>query len=232
MHNQTLEHLTCTVKDVTFRLVKIPAGHFMMGSYEYGDEQPIHPVQVPAFWLAEYPCTQALYQAVTGQNPSHFEGKNRPVEGVSWEDITRDFLPRLRELTGRRFRLPSEAEWEYAAKAGGDFTYAGSDDLHAVGWYSDNSHRETKPVGLKMPNAWGLYDMSGNVWEWCEDDWHDSYDNAPADGSAWVDRPRGAHRVCRGGYWYFHAGSCRAAGRYHNGPQNQGSPLGFRLASV
>jgi formylglycine-generating enzyme required for sulfatase activity len=212
MNNQKLEYLTCTANNVTFRLVKIPAGSFMMGSAEYdGDEKPVHRVEVPAFWLAEYPCTQALYQAVTEKNPSYFKGPNRPVECMSWDDITSQFFPKLEKLTQRPFRLPSEAEWEYAAKAGGNFTYAGGDDLHQVGWYAENSHRETKPVGLKKPNAWGLYDMSGHVWEWCEDDWHDSYAKAPDDGRAWVDSPRGARRGCRGGFWSDHAYHCRAA---------------------
>jgi formylglycine-generating enzyme required for sulfatase activity len=226
------EYLTCTVKDVTFRLVKIPAGSFMMGSNEYDDEKPIHQVQVPAFWLAEYPCTQALYQAATGKNPSYFKGKNRPVDKVSWEDITHDFLPRLRELTGRPFRLPSEAEWEYAAKAGGNFTYAGGDDLHQVGWYEENSHRETKPVGLKMPNAWGLYDMSGNVREWCEDDYDYNYQNAPTDGSAWVAEPRDRRRLRRGGSWSGNPHYCRVAARESPRVQDLYSFIGFRLASV
>jgi eukaryotic-like serine/threonine-protein kinase len=230
MNNQKLEYLTCTANNVTFRLVKIPAGRFRMGSDKYDNEKPVHRVEVPAFWLAEYPCTQALYQAVTGQNPSRFKGKNRPVEEVSWEEVKDDFLPHLSKLTDWPFRLPSEAEWEYAAKAGGNFTYAGGDDLHQVGWYEENSHQETKPVGLKKPNAWGLYDMSGHVWEWCEDDWHDSYAKAPADGRAWVDSPRGAHRGCRGGYWNDHAGRCRAAYRIHGGARFQSNLLGFRLA--
>jgi formylglycine-generating enzyme required for sulfatase activity len=230
MSSQPLGYLTFTVKDVTSRLINIPAGGFMMGSDKYPDEQPIRPVQLPAFWLAEYPCTQALYQAVTGQNPSYFKGKNRPVEGVSWDGITDDFLPRLRKLTGQLFRLPSEAEWEYAAKAGGNSKYAGGDDLHRVGWYNENSHRETKPVGLKMPNAWGLYDMSGNVWEWCEDDWHDNYKSAPNDGRARIDEPRDAHRVFRGGGWGNHALSCRAAFRSLDGSRYQDDSLGFRLA--
>ncbi len=152
------------------------------------------------------------------------------MENVSWDDITNHFLPNLEKLTQRPFRLPTEAEWEYAAKAGGNFKYAGSDDLHHVGWYDENSHQETKPVGLKMPNAWGLYDMSGNVWEWCEDDWHDNYRKAPADGRAWTAEPRGAHRVFRGGNWYYHSVRCRAAYRYCNGARFRSGALGFRLA--
>ncbi len=221
--------MSCTVNDVTFRFVKLPAGRFRMGSEKNDDEKPIYEVRMPSFWLAVYPCTQALYEAVTGKNPSGFKGKNRPVENVTWEDA-QAFIGELNErgegkAQQAQFRLPSEAEWEYAAQAGGDFAYAGSNDPHEAGWYTENSHEETKPVGLKKPNAWGLYDLSGNVWEWCEDYWHADYQKAPADGSAWIDNPRGSIRVLRGGGWNGGAPHCRtpyrnALGRFGKAATN------------
>ncbi len=137
------------------------------------------------------------------------------------------------------YRLPTEAEWEYASRGGtpslvrraGVGSYAGSDKLKEVGWFEDNSHGETKPVGLKQPNALGLYDMSGNVWEWCEDDWHDNYkNNPPTDGSAWIDKPnQGSYRVFRGGGWLYAARYCRSAYRGHWYPGDRGNLVGFRL---
>ncbi len=137
--------------------------------------------------------------------------------------------------------MPTEAEWEYAARGGtrnatqtgasSQTKYAGSDKLKEVGWYDANSHGETKRVGLKEPNELGLYDMSGNVWEWCEDDWHDNYKGAPADGSAWIDAPeRGSNRVMRGGSWNFDAQYCRVASRTSYPPGNRWYTIGFRLA--
>ena len=133
------------------------------------------------------------------------------------------------------YRLPTEAEWEYAARGGEEpgkrprYEYAGGDKLDELGWYSDNSHRETKPVGLKLPNELGLYDMSGNVWEWCEDQWHKNYEGAPVDGSAWVDREQGSSRVLRGGSWYSLAVICRSAYRNHWLPTLRDYDQGFRL---
>jgi formylglycine-generating enzyme required for sulfatase activity len=252
--NTNMQYQEITIKDLTFRLVLIPAGSFMMGGDKYEREQPIHQVSIPAFWMAEYPCTQALYEAVTGENPSYFKGANRPVERVSWDDIKEVFLPKLCQLTGKPFRLPSEAEWEYAAKGenqpqplpfpkgegnyplsigegagGGAYEYAGSNNLHEVGWYDENSHEETKPVGLKKPNDFGLYDLSGNVWEWCEDDWHGSYAGAPTDGRAWIDNPRGSNRMQRGGSWGSNADYCRRAYRTNYGTGNRLNGIGFRL---
>lgn len=227
---EKLEYKTIKVKDLTFRLVLIPKGSFMMGSNKNEREKPIHQVSLPAFWMAEYLCTQALYEAVMeGENPSYFKGKNRPVEMVSWDDIKEKFLPKLYQLTGEKFRLPSETEWEYAAKANTNDEYAGANDLHEVGWFDENSHRETKPVGMKKPNDFWLYDMSGNVWEWCEDDWHDSYKNAPSNGSAWIDKPRGSFRMLRGGGWSFNAEYCRTADRYNYDTRSRSDSIGFRL---
>lgn len=214
----------------------LPAGSFMMGGKEYDDEKPIHQVDVKPFWLGKYPVTQALWKWVmVGENPSHYRGDRRPVENVSWDDIMEKFLPRLniKELrTGGHFRLPSEAEWEYAARAGQpELTYAGSDQPQPVAWYYGYSHEETKPVGLKLPNAWGLCDLSGNVWEWCADHWHDNYRRAPKDGRAWVEQNGGADRVDRGGGWFNRGGNCRVAIRNGDHRARDGrNGLGFRLA--
>ncbi|MFZ2899406.1 MAG: formylglycine-generating enzyme family protein [Saprospiraceae bacterium] len=142
----------------------------------------------------------------------------------------------FRKVAAKGYRLPTEAEWEYAARGGKDpekrarFEYAGGEKLDELGWYDDNSHGETKPVGLKLPNELGLCDMSGNVWEWCEDQWHSNYKGAPADGSAWVGREQGTHRVVRGGSWFGSAEYCRTALRYDRWPRFRNGRLGFRLA--
>jgi formylglycine-generating enzyme required for sulfatase activity len=207
----------------------------------YDDEKPPHPVALRDFYLGQYPVTQALWLAVMGgKNPSRFVEEDRPVEQVSWDDA-QAFLKKLNGLTattrpaGYAYCLPTEAQWEYAARGGpwhaDGYRYAGSDRLKEVGWFGENSSRETKPVGQKYPNQLGFYDLSGNVWEWCEDDWHDNYDGAPDDGTAWINRPqRGARRVVRGGSWNDTARYCRVACRYNFGPGYRNRTLGFRLA--
>ena len=212
-------------------------------------------ITVPAFYMAETPVTQELWEAVTGANPSRFKGKNRPVESVSWNDIKGvgkgkrwNFLRKLNEMTGQEFRLPSESEWEYAAigghlaKKNGDgyhiaeYEYAGSNRLEDVGWYGDNSNGEPKDVGLKMPNRLGLYDMSGNVWEWCEDVWHgdvwttEAPDDMPKDGGPFMGWD-GSGRVYRGGGWFNDPRYCRVS---HRGwiPGRRRDAIGFRLACV
>ncbi|MEM7656339.1 MAG: formylglycine-generating enzyme family protein [Bacteroidota bacterium] len=218
-------------------MVRILAGSFMMGSKDeeaYEDEQPVHRVEVSSFSLGQYPVTQALWQAVMGENPSGFEGAERSVETVSWDDCQR-FLKELNAQTDGNYRLPTEAEWEYAARGGAiseGYRYAGSDELEEVGWYIRNSGEETHPVGQLLPNELGLYDLSGNVYEWCEDDWHDTYDGAPLDGSAWVDQPqRASLRVLRGGNWIFTARYCRVSNRYLYSPGYRYGIIGLRLAS-
>jgi formylglycine-generating enzyme required for sulfatase activity len=166
-----------------------------------------------------------------GSNPSRFKGATNPVEGVSWE-ACQEFLKKLNKKTGRKFVLPSEAEWEYACRAGAasEFCFGDDDDaLGDFGWYSSNSHGTTRPVGQKKPNAWGLYDMHGNVREWCEDAWHDSYQRAPTDGSAWSRGGDANGRVVRGGSWGNTAENCRAATRHRRDPSSVSQHDGFRV---
>ena len=219
-------------------MIFVEVGKFLMGSDDneaFSDEQPIQEVQVSSFYLAKYPVTQALWKAVMGadQNPSYFRGDNRPVEQVSWEEA-RDFIEKLNHLTYRKtYRLPSEAEWEYAARGGKlsqGYKYSGSDKLGEVGWYSGNTHGETKSVGQKDPNELGLFDLSGNVWEWVQDQWHGYYEGRPLDGSAWEDREEGAHRVLRGGRWVSSPQGCRVSCRLNYAPAYRLNNVGFRLA--
>jgi formylglycine-generating enzyme len=216
---------------------RVEGGDFMMGGADEeaeSDEKPVHKVTVPTFYMGKYPVTQALWQAVTGKNPSRLKGdENRPVESVSWDDITQNFLPALQKQTGLPYRLPTESEWEYAARGGREsegYLYAGSDKLKQVGWYNANSNRQTHPVGEKMPNELGLYDMSGNVWEWCVDHAHNDYKGAPDDGTAWLSADAGALRVLRGGSYFNGAQNCRAAYRAWDRPAFRRDLYGFRLA--
>ncbi|MCB9356464.1 MAG: formylglycine-generating enzyme family protein [Lewinellaceae bacterium] len=224
--------------DQPFDMIYVEGGEFDMGD-EYGDLPgycwPVHKVKVPDFYIGKHPVTQALWKSVMdGENPSEFKGDNRPVERVSWDEV-QGFLARLNELTGYFYRLPAEAEWEYAARGGKyhaeGYKYAGSDRLKDVGWFDKNSGNETHPVGQKRPNQLDIFDMNGNVFEWCEDDWHNNYNDAPNDGSAWIDHPdRGLRRVHRGGSWTYAVLFCRVAIRNYNAPINENNNIGFRLA--
>lgn len=274
-----------------FRMVHIPGGTFLMGSVEGTPEAtdrefPQHEVTLADFWMGEYPVTQALWEAVMGDNPSYFKDRMRPVEQVSWFDAA-VFCNRLSILAGftpayltpagdvyglsadgawtlpnegavRRdahadgYRLPTEAEWEYAARGGpywiaapygsekelqnadsggtyhaAGYTYAGSDLLDQAGWFSDNGDFQTRQVGMLIPNTLGLYDLSGNVWEWCQD-WYSTYDpgahNNPSGPGG------GSVRVRRGGSWYGGPQGCRVADRSYGAPGVRYSNTGFRLA--
>jgi len=215
------------------KFVQIPGGSFMMGSIDYDSEKPVHRVTVQPFKMQTTEVTQAQWVAVMGSNPSwgYGIGDNYPVYNVSWNDC-QQFIDRLNRLNpGKGYRLPTEAEWEYACRGGTSTKYYAGDsgsELAQVGWYSGNSERKTNPVGQKTPNAWGLYDMHGNVWEWCQDVYHNSYNGALTDGSVW-ERPGGNIRIMRGGAWGYGSGFCRSAYRYGGTPEDRNNDYGFRL---
>ncbi len=232
----------------TFEMRLIPEGVFDMGSTDadtdaINDEKSLRiGFHVAPFYLAPYAVTQALWKAVMGEenNPSRFKGDQHPVEMISWDD-TKNFMEALNAETKNKrdalglgeYRLPTEAEWEYAARGGAldaGYLYSGSDKLKEVGWYEANSDGETHEVGLLMPNQLGLYDMSGNVWEWVEDHWHDYYEGAPKDSRAWLDSGESASRHLRGGSYFVGPLPCRSAHRNNAPPDSRAGNLGFRLA--
>jgi len=190
-------------------------------------------VNLQEFYLGKYPITQEQYQAIMGKNLSYFkDNPKNPVENISWNDA-QEFCQKLSEKAGKNYRLPSEAEWEYAYRAGTQPRYYFGDNAELLGeyaWYNENSGSKTHPVGQKKPNNWGLYDMSGNVWEWCEDGWHENYQNAPTDGTAWNDNHSVTNtRVLRGGSWTTDPGNCRSAYRNYN--YYRYNHYGFRVVS-
>ncbi len=208
---QISQDITSLPPDFNLEMVDIPAGKFNMGSNEYDQEKPIHEVIMPAFQIGKYPITQAQYQAVMGTNPSRFsENPQNPVEIINWFDA-QAFCEKLSKLTGKNYRLPTEAEWEYACRAGTETRFSFSDDEDQLGdyaWFSGNSNNTTHPVGEKRPNPWGIYDMHGNVWEWCADQHHESYaskpDNIKENGSIpWTDNniTNAPSKIRRGGSW-------------------------------
>lgn len=222
-------------------MVWIPEGSFMMGALEneidaISDEYPRHEVTFASgFWMAKYEVTQEQWSTVMGANPSFFMGDNLPVERVSWDDA-HQFIDELNSsIESSPFRLPSESEWEYGCRAGFDnVRFPWGDDstysrLIRYGWYDNNSDGQTHEIGQKQPNSWGLYDMHGNVWEWCEDWYHNSYNGAPDDGSAWIQIDNGATRVRRGGAWSYGARECRSAYRFRASPPSRYNSLGLRL---
>jgi len=217
--------------------VLIEPGRFRMGSKSGADDES-HVRKVTfarPFYLAKTEVTQAQWQKVMDDNPSLFKGPKLPVEQVSWNRC-REFIGKLnqRKPSGWRFSLPSEAQWEYACRAGWQAAYSFGDDASDLGryaWYANNSNNKTHDVATKLPNRWGLYDMHGNVWEWCADTWHWSYAGAPSDGSAWVDSGASG-RVFRGGGWFITAWFCRSADRSRFDASDALSNLGIRPAMV
>ena len=228
--------ITIPVKDgICIEMVKVEGGTFMMGATSEmknpnSNEKPVHQVTLTNdYYMGKYEVTQALWQAVMGSNPSEYKGDNLPVETVSWNDCQK-FISKLNSLTGRKFRLPTEAEWEYAARGGKKsrgYQYSGSRKISDVAWYEGNSRSKTHPVGRKQANELGIYDMSGNVWEWCSD-WYGSYSSSSQTNPMGSDS--GAKRVRRGGSWCYIARICRSSYRYGDAPDCRGLYLGLRLA--
>ena len=233
-----LENKTFTVNGVTFEMIAVKGGTFKMGrtseqgSEAENDEKPTHSVTLSDYYIGKYEVTQELWQAVMGSNPSNFKGTNLPVESVSWNDV-QEFIRKLNQQTGANFRLPTEAEWEYAARGGNKskgYKYSGSNNINDVAWYTSTTNDSgTKPVGTKSPNELGIYDMSGNVYEWCQD-WYGNYSRGsqtnPTGSSS------GSYRVLRGGSWYGSARNCRVSNRNFSNPDNRRDYFGFRLALV
>jgi formylglycine-generating enzyme required for sulfatase activity len=220
---------------IGMEFVLIRAGEFQMGASDGDkDEQPVHTVRISKpFYLGKYEVTQAQWQAVMEKNPSGFTGDpTRPVENVSWEDV-QEFIRRLNtKENGVTYRLPTEAEWEYAARAGTTTAYSFGNDksqLSQYAWYGDTSGNQTHPVGKLKPNAWGLYDMHGNVWEWVQD-WYGPYTAGAAVEPAGLSS--GSRRVVRGGSWDSGASYCRSAYRLYAAPGYRGGGLGFRLLRI
>lgn len=217
---------------IGMEFASIPAGSFKMGLDSYSDESPLHQVTFAGgFYMGRYEVTQAQWQKVMGNNPSGNTscGENCPVEKVSWDE-TQEFIKKLNALNdGYTYRLPSEAEWEYACRAGTTGNDAG--DLDSMAWYGKNSDDKMHPVGLKQPNAWGLYDMQGNVLEWVMDNYHGDYKGAPMDGSAWLSGGEPNKRMYRNGSWFSDAVGVRVTRRDRYTPDSRFDNLGLRVAA-
>ena len=248
--------------DITLEMIAIPGGTFTMGTEDeeierlvkkfnwdgFRSERPQHQVTVPPFFMGKYPITQAQWKAIAATakididletNPSRFKGDELPVESVKWYQAT-EFCKRLSRETKQEYRLPSEAEWEYACRAGtttpfyfGETITGKLANYNASYTYSGEPNGEyrqqTTPVGQFPPNAFGLYDMHGNVWEWCEDNWHDNYDGAPTDGSVWIENGDDNRSPLRGGSWYDFPDYCRSAYRNNDNRRDGNDDLGFRV---
>jgi formylglycine-generating enzyme required for sulfatase activity len=216
------------------KFVYVPKGCFKMGAsasdkYHQQDEK-LHEVCVDGFWMGQQEVTQGQWKKITNNNPARFnKGDDYPVESVSWDD-TKTFIETLNKKTGKKYRLPTEAEWEYACRANGFGKYCGGDDIKAVAWYGENIFEgSTHPVRGKKANAFGLYDMNGNVWEWCSD-WYgsDYYASSPKDNPQGPES--GKNRALRGGSYFNDPLGCRAVRRNHGSPEDRGVGIGFRLA--
>ncbi len=228
------ENISIPVKDgISIDMVRVEAGTFTMGATpEMKDpflwEKPAHQVTLTNdYYIGKYEVTQALWKAVMGKNPSNFKGDNLPVEQVSWDDC-QEFINKLNKITGKKFRLPTEAEWEYAARGGKKsrgYQYSGSNNLSDVAWYKDNSDSRIHTVGSKQANELGIYDMSGNVWEWCQDRW--GYYSSSSQTNP-IGANSGSDRVRRGGYWGEYD-DCRLSCRFSTAPSSRFMNLGLRL---
>lgn len=225
------------VDGLSYTMKLVEGGEFQMGcddsiARKQKDEGPVHKVTVSSFYIGETEVTQALWKAVMGQNPSFFKGDMLPVEQVSWNEC-QGFLRKINKITKKDFRLPTEAEWEFAARGGKDnhgFIYAGCNFIDSVAWYYyDTSDKNTFAVKTKSPNELDIYDLSGNVFEWCNDWYSDGYySNSPSNNP--MGPPEGSHRVLRGGSWDSREVSCRVSNRTGNIPDNKNGNIGFRLA--
>jgi formylglycine-generating enzyme required for sulfatase activity len=258
---------------ISLDMMLIPSGSFQMGTPDqeieklckeydadyFQRESPQHRVNISSFFMGRYPITQAQWKAIAATakididleiNPSYFKGDELPVEQVNWYEAT-EFCKRLSRETKREYRLPSEAEWEYACRAGtttafhfGETITTDLANYRGTDWeiekkvypgnygrgLKDIDREETTPVGyFKVANAFGLYDMHGNVWEWCEDDYHPNYEGAPTDGSAWISKDTNITKILRGGSWFKVPYSCRSAYRFYSRPRNGKLPVGFRV---
>ena len=233
----TNNNLSFTVGGVSFEMVFVEGGTFDMGSTTeqgsdaYDDEYPVHSVTLDGYYIGKFEVTLELWEAVMGSKPSSNVGAQYPVENVTWEDC-QEFISSLNSLTGRTFRLPTEAEWEYAARGGNKsshFKYSGSDNIGDVAWYSSNSGASIHPVGTKSPNELGIYDMSGNVSEWCSD----RYGSYSAEEQTNPQGPSsGSFRVFRGGSWFDGVRNCRVSNRHNHVPSFSDRYLGLRLVLV
>ena len=234
---------TITVKGVSFVMVPVKGGTFMMGAKAeqtgaFSDEKPAHKVTLSTYYIGQTEVTQALWEAVMGETPTsdgrqwkrkYGLGDNYPANGISYHDVL-SFITKLNNLTGRTFRMPTEAEWEYAARGGNKskgYLYSGGNTLDNVGWYWDNCTSTTHPVAQKSANELGLYDMSGNIWEWCSD-WYGTYSSSPQTNP--TGPSTGSSRVLRGGSWIDNAAGCRVAYRDRFSPSYRNGDIGVRLA--
>ena len=254
----TLERINQITPQLSIKMIKVEGGRFMMGSNELDREQPIHEVSVPDFYLGKYPITNEQFlpflnaignQEEGGRKWVNIEGvrcgifqnfdsyeckigkEKHPMIYVSWYGA-RAYCKWLSKENGKDYRLPTESEWEYAARGGKlskSYPFSGGHKLKEVGWYDLKSHGELKTIGQKKPNELGLYDMSGDAWEWCVDYWHESYKGAPQDGSAWVKGGSKTHRVVRGGAWDFSDYHCRVSNRSRFVAYDRDDLIGFRI---
>ncbi|WP_365670753.1 SUMF1/EgtB/PvdO family nonheme iron enzyme [Okeania sp. SIO3I5] len=220
---------------IKLEMVYIPGGSFLMGSPENeaqkeSDESPQHQVTLQPFYMSKYPITQNQYQAIMGNNPSKFQGGSRPVENVSWHNAT-EFCGKLSEKTGKIYTLPSESQWEYACRAGTTTPFYFGETITSELVNYENQIGQTTDVGSFPPNTFGLYDIHGNVWEWCLDVWHGDYNGAPTDGSAWETAGDNSKRLLRGGSWGNNSRNCRCARRNNNLLSFHLFYVGFRIVS-